>query len=109
MNNDERINDERNNNESNNDESKNDESKNDESVNYNNEYIQIILNQTSYTEKKAKEKLLLWDNNHINVIKEYLNPNFNKKSNQTNNKTNNQKIFSEIRNFMDNIKYKSNH
>ena len=66
--------------------------------------ISLILNQTNYDKKTAIEKLKKWDNNHINVIKEYLNPNFqvNKIKKE---KTNNQKIFSQIRNFMDSIKY----
>ena len=66
--------------------------------------ISLILNQTNYNKKTAIEKLKKWDNNHINVIKEYLNPNFqvNKIKKE---KTNNQKIFSQIRNFMDSIKY----
>ena len=38
--------------------------------------ISLILNQTNYDKKTAIEKLKKWDNNHINVIKEYLNPNF---------------------------------
>ena len=66
--------------------------------------ISLILNQTNYDKKTAIEKLKKWNNNHINVIKEYLNPNFqvNKIEKE---KTNNQKIFSQIRNFMDSIKY----
>ena len=37
------------------------------------EIILMIKRQTNYTEKEAKEKLMLWDNNYINVIKEYVN------------------------------------
>ena len=72
----------------------------------NEEDINIIITQTNYTREKAIEKLLEWENNYMNVIKEYLNPNFQNKTNEKK-ITNNQKIFSEIRNFMDGIKYKS--
>ena len=66
--------------------------------------ISLILNQTNYDKKTAIEKLKKWDNNHFNVIKEYLNPNFQVNKIEKK-KTNNQKIFSQIRNFMDSIKY----
>lgn len=66
--------------------------------------ITIILKQTNYDKKTAIEKLKKWNNNHINVIKEYMNPNFQTNKNKKP-QTNNQKIFSEIRNFMDSIKY----
>ena len=66
--------------------------------------ISIILKQTNYDKKTAIEKLKKWDNNHINIIKEYMNPNFQINKNKKL-QTNNQKIFSEIRNFMDSIKY----
>jgi len=66
--------------------------------------ISIIINQTNYDKETAIEKLKKWNNNHINVIKEYMNPNFYINKNKKK-QTNNQKIFSEIRNFMDSIKY----
>ena len=66
--------------------------------------ITIILKQTNYDKETAIKKLKKWDNNHINVIKEYMNPNFQVNKDKKP-KTNNQKIFSEIRNFMDSIKY----
>ena len=72
----------------------------------NEEDINIIITQTTYTREKAIEKLSEWDNNYMKVIKEYLNPNFQNKTNEKK-LTNNQKIFSEIRTFMDSIKYKS--
>ena len=68
--------------------------------------IKIIMGQTNYNKEKSIKKLNEWNNEHMNVIKEYLNPNFNKNKKKIN-KTNNQKIFTEIRNFMDNIQYKS--
>ena len=41
--------------------------------------IALIKSQTNYNYEEAKEKLEKWDGNYMNVIKEYLNPNFNKK------------------------------
>ena len=41
--------------------------------------IALIKTQTNYTDDKAKEKLENWDGNYMNVIKEYLNPNFQEK------------------------------
>ena len=69
------------------------------------EFIRIIMNQTNYDENLAKKKLKKWDNNFANVIKEYLNPNFNKKSEPINNLSNNQKIFTSLRKFMDKASY----
>jgi len=67
-------------------------------------FIPIILKQTNYDRESAIKKLKKWDNNYINVIKEYMNPNFQNNKHKKK-QTNNQKIFSEIRNFMDSIKY----
>ena len=64
--------------------------------------IQIIINQTNYDEEKAKIKLQEWEGNHINVIKEYLNPNFQNKKPIVK-KSVNQQMMSQIRNFMDDI------
>ena len=64
------------------------------------EIISMIRRQTSYTEKETIEKLKLWDNNYINVIKEYVNPNFQHKK-PVQHKSTNQHVMSEIRNFMD--------
>lgn len=68
------------------------------------EHIKIILTQTNYTREQATDKLKFWNNNYINVIKEYINPNFNNKK-KAKTQTNNQKIFSELRKFMDSINY----
>jgi len=62
--------------------------------------IALIKSQTNYTEEEAKEKLEKWEGNYMNVIKEYLNPNFNKKK-EVNTKSTNEKMMYEIRNFMD--------
>lgn len=64
--------------------------------------IALIISQTDYGENKAKEKLLEWNYDYMCVIKEYLNPNFNKKKEEKKISTN-QKIIKGIRNYMDNI------
>ena len=43
------------------------------------ELIELIIRQTNYYENLANEKLKEWDGNYEYVIKEYLNPNFQKK------------------------------
>ena len=48
-----------------------------------------------------KEKLEKWEGNYMNVIKEYLNPNFNKKIVKKDNRSTNEKMMGEIRGFMD--------
>ena len=67
------------------------------------EVINLVMRQTDYTEEQTKEKLKQWNNNYINVIKEYLNPEFNKKEIKTTNKTLNQQMMGEIRTFMDDV------
>ena len=62
--------------------------------------IALIKSQTNYTEEECKEKLDKWEGNYMNVIKEYLNPDFNKKK-EDNKKSTNEKMMYEIRNFMD--------
>lgn len=63
--------------------------------------IALILSQTNYTEDEAKEKLEKWEGKYINVIKEYLNPDFNKEKKEKKERSNNEKMMFEIRNFMD--------
>ena len=41
--------------------------------------ISLIKSQTNYNEEQAKIKLEEHDGNYMNVIKEYLNPNFRNK------------------------------
>ena len=43
------------------------------------EIIKLIMRQTDYTKEQCEEKLLEWNNNYLNVIKEYINPDFYKK------------------------------
>lgn len=65
--------------------------------------VALIKSQTNYTEEEAKIKLEEHDGNYMNVIKEYLNPNFRDKKTNNNNKKRsvNEKMMYEIRNFMD--------
>ena len=60
------------------------------------------MNQTNYSKEIALEKLKKWDNNHMNVIREYLNPNFQKHK-QKQQKSVNQMVMTEIRNLMNEI------
>ena len=59
-----------------------------------NELITIICNQTNYTQEEAKNKLLLFNNNHISVIKDFLNIPIEKKQNI---ESINQEIYKQIR------------
>ena len=65
--------------------------------------LALIKTQTNYTEEEAKEKLEKWEGNYMNVIKEYLNPNFNIKLEKKDNRSINQKMMGEIRGFMDTV------
>ena len=65
--------------------------------------IDLICRQTDYTKEKALQKYQEWDKNYINVIKEYINPDFKKKK-KTMDKTLNQQIMTEIRYFCNNIR-----
>ena len=64
--------------------------------------LELIMNQTNYSKEIALEKLKQWDNNHMNVIREYLNPNFQKPK-QKKQKSVNQMVMNEIRNLMNEI------
>jgi len=64
--------------------------------------IKIIMNQTDYSEEKATEKLHEWNDDYMNVIREYLNPKFQEKKPKKL-KSVNQEMMSQIRNYMDNI------
>jgi hypothetical protein len=70
------------------------------------EDIKIIMSQTNYDKEMAEEKYNKWDGDYINVIKEYLNPNFQNKKQNTNKTTVNQKMMTEIRTFMDDVNTK---
>ena len=40
--------------------------------------LKIVVSQTNYDEEKATQKLIEYKEDFITVIKEYLNPNFDK-------------------------------
>ena len=63
--------------------------------------ISLIISQTDYNEEIAKKKLEEWNGNYMDVIKEYLNPNFKSKKKEISSKSTNEKMMYEIRNFMD--------
>jgi len=66
------------------------------------EIINLICRQTDYTKEKALERFEFWKENYLYVLKEYMNPNFDpyiKKPTTTSSM--NQRVFGEIRNFMD--------
>ena len=67
------------------------------------EVINLVMRQTDYTEEEAKTMLKKWNNNYINVIKEYLNPDFDQPTKKSNPKTLNQQMMGEIRQFMDDV------
>ena len=66
----------------------------------------MIKNQTNYDDDEIESKLLLWNGNYLNVIKEYLDPNFQKKKKPVAKKSVNQMMMGEIRNFMDDVSIK---
>jgi hypothetical protein len=67
------------------------------------EVINLVMRQTDYTEKETIDRLKKWNNNYINVIKEYLNPNFDQPTQKSKPKTLNQQMMGEIRQFMDDV------
>ena len=69
--------------------------------------IALIKSQTNYNDEEAKEKLEKWEGNYMNVIKEYLNPNFKNKKFEKN-RTTNESMMYEIRSFMDNAQNEYN-
>lgn len=65
------------------------------------DFIGIIMRQTTLTEEESKERLIYYNNDYIKVIEEFMGTNHkNKKSGKT--ITINQQIYKEIRNVMDN-------
>jgi len=62
--------------------------------------IALIKSQTNYSEKEAVEKLEEWEGDYMKVMKEYLNPDFQKKKVKKE-KSINERMMSEIRNFWD--------
>lgn len=67
------------------------------------EIIKLVKRQTNYDDETIEKKMMEHNNNYINVIKEYLNPNFNEKETKKLTKTLNQQMMGEIRTFMDDV------
>ena len=61
------------------------------------EMYQMVMRQTTYNYEETKEKLKEHNNNYVKVIQEYLG----KQNTAIEPKTVNQKIYKEIRSFMD--------
>ena len=70
------------------------------------ETISLILRQTDYDREMAEKKMKEWENNYINIIKEFMDPNFKEnylKKMKAPIKSVNQNVMGEIRNFMDDV------
>lgn len=65
--------------------------------------VDLVIRQTDYDEDKAMIKLIEWNYNYLNVIKEYMNPNFQNVKKEEKTGTKNQMIYGEIRSFMDDV------
>jgi hypothetical protein len=66
---------------------------------YDKNIINLVKNQTNYSESEVKKYLKLYNNDHIKVIKNYLQ--IDKTIINKQKKTTNQEIMSQIRDFMD--------
>lgn len=65
------------------------------------DFIGIIMRQTTLSEEESKERLTYYNNNYVKVIEEFMGTNNkNKKSGKS--ITINQQIYKEIRTVMDN-------
>ena len=71
-----------------------------------NSVVQMVQRQTDYDIDKTLERLDFWNGNYLNVIKEWLNPNFKTKNEISDNKSKNQMKWGEIRTFMDDVNKK---
>ena len=71
-----------------------------------NKLIKIIMNQTTYNYEESKEKLKFFDNNYMDVIKNYNGIEIKKNNDQELNVINNlnQTIYKEIRNYIKEVK-----
>jgi len=69
----------------------------------NNEQVDIIMRQTNYTYDVAEQKLKEYNNNVIEVIRDYMKPNNKTTTDKLveTKKTKNQQIYKEIRSMMD--------
>lgn len=64
--------------------------------------INLVIRQTNYDRETAIQKLNYWKGDYMKAIKEYLNPEFQKKKGNPV-ITKNQQIMSSIRGFMDDV------
>ena len=71
-------------------------------ISNNNMVLNMIMRQTDYTKETATKELKKWNNNHLQVIKAYLNPDFKKNKLPEKHTSLNQRIMQEIRIFCDN-------
>lgn len=69
--------------------------------------IQMILNQTTYTQEEATTKLELFNNDPIKVIKNYLG--IPEKKTEQKIKSINQEIYKQIREKIDTSEYRKKH
>jgi len=67
-----------------------------------NSIVQMVQRQTDYDIDKTLERLDFWNGNYLNVIKEWLNPDFKLEKTKAD-KSKNQMKWGEIRNFMDDV------
>ena len=63
--------------------------------------LKMIMRQTNYTKTEAIEQLQKWNYNTLNVLKAYLNPDFNNIKKEECKKSVNQRMMTEIRTFCD--------
>lgn len=66
------------------------------------EIIKLVKNQTNYDNETIIQKLKEHNGNYLNVIKEYLNPDFKNKKKENDNISLNQKMMKGYRDFLDN-------
>ena len=66
-----------------------------------NELVEILMRQTDYSRETALKELEEVDFNVTKAVKKYMNPENNESVKQINPSTTNQKIYKEIRDFMD--------
>ena len=60
------------------------------------EIIKLIIRQTNYEKEKAEERLVFWKNNYLDVIKEYMNPEYVKEKKRDNGGSVNKRVWGEI-------------
>ena len=80
----------------------NDDKKDEIPIHIKKNLINVVMRQTDYDEKIAGEKLEEYNYEVMDVIRNFMNPNYSKKDNENSVVTNvHQQKFTEIRNMMD--------